>query len=145
MAIRAVVDTNVWVSSLLNPTGYPAQVRRKWEEGKFTLVLSDPLVDEFIEVLNRPRIREKYGIEQDTILELFLLIAQRADHVSVSGEITLCRDRDDNLIIETAIKGEAAYLVTRDDDLKTDARIVSFLEGYHITVVSVSEFLKVIP
>lgn len=145
MAIRVVIDTNVWVSSLLNPTGYPAQLRRKWEEGKFKLVISDPLMDEFIDVLNRPRIRDKYGIKQDTILELFLLIAQRADHVSVSGGISVCRDEDDNLMIETAIKGEAAYLVTRDDDVKTDANVVSFLKGHHITVLSVSEFLKAFP
>lgn len=69
MAVRAVIDTNIWVSSLLNPTGYPAQLRRKWEEGKFKLVLSDPLINEFIDVLSRPRIRDKYEIEQDTILD----------------------------------------------------------------------------
>lgn len=72
-------------------------------------------------------------------------MAQRADHVSVSGEISVCRDKDDNLIIETAIKGEAAYLVTRDDDVKTDERVVSFLKGYRIAVLSVAKFLKVIP
>jgi predicted nucleic acid-binding protein len=49
------------------------------------------------------------------------------------------------LIIETAIKGEAAYLVTRDDDVKMDARVVSFLKGRRITVLSVGEFLKLIP
>lgn len=79
------------------------------------------------------------------ILELFLLIAQRADHVSVSGAISVCRDKDDNIIIETAIKGEAAYLVTRDDDVKTDEHVISFLKSYHISVLSVAEFLKVIP
>ena len=145
MAVKVVIDTNVWVSSLLTPTGYPAKLRKKWEEGKFKLVVSDPLMDEFIDVLSRPRIRNKYGIEQDMILELFLLIEQRADHVSVSGEISLCRDKDDDLIIETALKGEAAYLVTRDDDVKTDARVISFLKEHDITVLSVAEFLKQIP
>lgn len=145
MAVRAVIDTNIWVSSLLNPTGYPAQLRRKWEEGKFKLIISDPLINEFIDVLSRPRIRDKYGIKQEMILELFLLIAQRADHVSVSGAISVCRDKDDNIIIETAIKGEAAYLVTRDDDVKTDEHVISFLKSYHISVLSVAEFLKVIP
>jgi putative PIN family toxin of toxin-antitoxin system len=144
MAVKVVVDTNVWISSLLIPTGYPAQLRRKWEEGKFKLVISDPLLDEFVEVLNRPRIRKKYGIKQETILELFVLIEQRADHVVVSGEISVCRDKDDDLIIETAIKGEATYLVTRDDDVKRDVRVVSLLKKYNISILSVAEFLKFI-
>ena len=101
-------------------------------------------MDELIDVLNRPRIREKYEIEPETILELFLLIAQRADYVDVSGEIAVCRDKDDNLIIETAVKGEAEYLVTRDDDVKRDTRVVSFLGKYHVAVLSVSDFLKVL-
>lgn len=79
------------------------------------------------------------------ILELFLLIDQRADHVSVSGEVSLCRDKDDDLIIETAVKGHATHLVTRDDDVKRDMKVVSFLKERGITVLSVAEFLKLLP
>lgn len=145
MTIRVVIDTNIWISSVLVPTGYPAQLRGKWEEDKFKLVISDPLLEEFIDVLNRPQIKNKYGIKEEAILELFLLIDQRVDHVSVSGEVSLCRDKDDDLIIETAVKGHATHLVTRDDDVKRDMKVVSFLKERGITVLSVAEFLKLLP
>jgi hypothetical protein len=34
-----VVDTNVWVSALLNPRGFPARLLRAFLEGQFTPVV----------------------------------------------------------------------------------------------------------
>ena len=65
-------------------------------------------------------------------------------HVLLSGDIKICRDKDDNFIIETAIKGKAEYLVTRDDDVKFDKEVSGFLSKYGISVTSVAKFLKLI-
>ena len=62
----------------------------------------------------------------------------------LSGNIEICRDKDDNLIIETAIKGKAEYLVTRDDDVKFDKKVLDFLSEYDISATSVAKFLKLI-
>ena len=62
----------------------------------------------------------------------------------LSEEISICRDNDDNLIIETAIKGQAQYIVTRDDDMKFDNNVSLFLLKYGITVSSVAQFLSII-
>ena len=48
------------------------------------------------------------------------LIAAPATVVQTSGRLQICRDPDDDQIVEAAIGGEAKYLVTRDDDLKRD-------------------------
>ena len=64
--------------------------------------------------------------------------------MSVSGSINICRDKDDDFVIETAIKGQAKYLVTRDDDIKFDKGILSFLSQRGVTVVSISKFLNLI-
>ena len=82
-------------------------------------------------------------IETD-IRELLILIEERSDHVLVSGDINICRDMDDNLIIETAIKGKAKYLVSRDDDVKMDMEVTEFLSGLGISVLSVARFLRLI-
>jgi predicted nucleic acid-binding protein len=34
MAVKAVIDTNIWVSALLNPFGFPAKVREAFEGQK---------------------------------------------------------------------------------------------------------------
>jgi len=141
VAVKAVIDTNVWVSSLLNPFGFPARLRKSFENGDFHAVISDHILEEIADVLNRPRIKEKYRINDTDIKELLVLIEERSQYVLLSGDITICRDIDDNLIIETAIKGQAEFLVTRDDDIKSDAHVSSFLSQFKISVISVTKFL----
>lgn len=142
MDIRAVIDTNVWISALLNPHGFPAKLRQSFENGLFVPVVSEPLLLELAEVLSRPRIKDKYGISSNDIEELLVLIEERSDHVMLAGDIAVCRDKNDNFIIETAIKGAAAYLVTRDDDIKFDPTIAAFLSKQGIGVYSVARFLS---
>jgi len=144
VAIRAVIDTNIWISALLNPFGYPARIRKSFEKGVFQVVVSEPILEELADVLNRPRIREKYDVTPEDIEEMLTLIEERSVHVLLSGDIKICRDKDDNFIIETAIKGKAEYLVTRDDDVKFDKEVSDFLSKYGISVTSVAKFLKLI-
>lgn len=141
MTIRVVIDTNIWVSSLLNPFGFPARVRKSFEEGAFNLVISELMLEELADVLNRPRIKTKYGISEDDIKGLLILIEERSESVLLSGDITICRDKDDNAVIETAIMGQADFLVTRDDDIKFDKAVSSFLKKYGISVISIAKFL----
>jgi len=144
VAIKVVIDTNIWVSALLNPSGYPARLRKSFEEGVFKVVVSEPILEELADVLNRPRIREKYDVTPEDIEEILTLIEERSEHVLLSGNIGICRDKDDNLVIETAIKGKAEYLVSRDDDVKLDKEVSNFLSKYGVSVTSVAKFLKLI-
>lgn len=102
------------------------------------------MLAELADVLSRPRIRGKYGITEADIEALLILIEERAEHVLLSEDVAVCRDKDDNSVIETAIKGRAAYLVTRDDDIKFDENVSSFLSQYSVTVVSIAKFLSLI-
>ena len=142
MFIKAVIDTNIWISALINPFGYPAKLRKHFENGDFAAVISEPILDEIVDVLSRPKIKDKYEITPEDIRELLTLIEERAEYVLISGDINICRDKDDNLIIETAIKGETSYLVTRDDDIKFDKKVSLFLSKHGISVLTVAKFLK---
>jgi len=46
-------------------------------------------------------------IADSDIRELLILIEERTEHVLLSRDVDICRDKDDNLIIETAIRGNA--------------------------------------
>lgn len=144
MVIRTVIDTNIWVSALLNPFGFPARLRKYFENGTFRTVISEPMIRELAEVLSRPRVKNKYSIADSDIEELLILIEERSDHVLLSGDVEVCRDKDDNFVIETAIKGGAGYLVTRDDDIKFDIAVLSFLSKYNISVISIAKFLNIV-
>jgi putative PIN family toxin of toxin-antitoxin system len=71
----AVIDTNVVVSGLL--TGEPTAATRRILDamlaGRFTYLLSVVLLSEYRDVLLRPRIRKRHGLENpdvDVILEV---------------------------------------------------------------------------
>ena len=71
-------------------------------------------------------------------------VAEVALVVSVSGDLRICRDRDDDILIETALAGNARYLVSRDDDVARDLELTCYLEAQNIQVLTVSKFLAVL-
>ena len=44
--LRAVLDTNIFVSSLLNKTGTPAKLLDSWKAGEYILITSPPIIKE---------------------------------------------------------------------------------------------------
>ena len=100
-----------------------------------------PVLEEISEVLRRPRIKEKYKVREEDLARYLQLIAAGAAIVTVRGKMRLCRDPDDDILLEIAITGGARYLVTRDDDLKRDLDLVHQMKASGVRVVSVSQFL----
>jgi len=140
----ALFDSNVWVSAFLNPFGAPAQLKDAWLAGRLVVVTSVPLLAEVNDVLRRPRIKRKYRIPEDDIVAFCELIAVRTTLVPLAGSITICRDPDDDHVLETALAGHVTYLVTRDDDIKRDPLVHQFLKPHNIHVVTVSRMLHIL-
>ena len=108
---RAVLDTNVFVSGLINPKGAPAAMLRALRSGWFTLVSSPPINEEVIEVLNRPRKRDRYGFG-DRIFDGAFILWEVADLIIDIPDVSARSDPDDNKFLATAVGGQADYLVT---------------------------------
>ena len=144
MAVKAVIDTNIWVSAILNPFGFPSKLLRSFEKGLFQPAISEPMFLELAEVLNRSRIKDKYRLTADDIKELLVLIEEHSEPVLLSGDVNICHDSNDNMVIETAVKGCVEYLVTRDEDIKHDRRVSSYLRKYSISVLFVAKFSSII-
>jgi putative PIN family toxin of toxin-antitoxin system len=138
----ALLDTNVWVSAFLKPSGPPGQVVTAWSRDKFSAVTSISQLTELAEVLNRPRLLLRFRYPQRDAERFVRLIAARATLVETSGELKACRDPDDDEILEAAIRGKATYLVTRDDDLKRDLDLIKMARYHGVRVVSVKQFLR---
>lgn len=142
--MRAVIDTSVWVSALINPAGFPARVLAAFLAGRFTLILSEPLLAELAATLAKPRITRKYRIAPAPITSLLDAFRERAEIIDVFHSIHVCRDPSDDIVIETAMRGRASVLVSRDDDLKGDPDLVRFLSAIGISAVSVQRFLNLL-
>ena len=136
-----LLDTNIWVSAFISPRGFPARVVDAWIAGQFDVVVSAPLLSEIADVLARPRLQSKYGYTAQEIEQLLHLLYRRALYVVPEGTLHLCRDPDDDLILETAILGGAQVVVSRDDDLKGDRELVAQMQARGIEILSVQRFL----
>jgi putative PIN family toxin of toxin-antitoxin system len=140
--MRAVVDTNVWISALLNPAGHPARIRSALEGDRFTLVASAPLFEELARVMVRPRLVRRYGFGLGYASRLLTLVHDKAGELAeITGDIRLCRDPRDDMVIETALVGRADVLVSRDDDLKHAPEVATLLAERGVRVLTVQQFL----
>jgi len=145
VSVKAVVDTNIWISALVAPLGTAANLIELWKRGKFKLIISEQQSSELYEVLSRSKFTIKYRVDEKKVEDLIVSIAEIAEHVSPEKIlIDCCRDPDDNVLLETAIRGKAKYLVTGDKDITNDKTVLSFLSRHGVTVISLSNFLPLI-
>jgi uncharacterized protein len=68
--MRVVLDTNLFVSSILVDAGLPAQAINAWRDGAYQLLISLPMIDELRTTLGYPRIRRKYAISDEKVEQL---------------------------------------------------------------------------
>jgi putative PIN family toxin of toxin-antitoxin system len=115
--LRAVVDTNILVRALIRPQGTVGPVLQRLRQGDYTLLYAPPLLEELVDVLNRPRIRHKYKLTPSDIQTVVSLILLRGEPVTPTDHITACRDPKDNKFLEVAIAGQADVIVSGDEDL----------------------------
>jgi putative PIN family toxin of toxin-antitoxin system len=128
--IRAVLDTNVFVSAALskNANSPTRENLDRWKRGEFVLLICTPLAEEIIEKLLDHRVdKEKVG-------DLVETLANWAEWVEVPAEKveSLLSDPDDNVIVACAVEGKANYLVTYDphfDSLNGDYRGIKIVEA----------------
>lgn len=115
----AVLDTNVLVSGLINPHGAPARILAAWRDEKFELVVSDPILQEVGEVLNREKIRRYYqSVDRDLPVKLIAGLRRFARLVPGQIKVDLVEaDPADNMFLSAALEARADYLVTGDHHL----------------------------
>jgi predicted nucleic acid-binding protein len=53
----------------------------------------------------------------------------------------VCRDPDDNILLETALRGRAKYVVSRDEDITRDRDLFTHLGRHGIQAATISHFL----
>ncbi len=87
--MNAVIDTNVWVSGLINRNGMPARVLDAYRDLRFTVVTSEPLLEELVEVLRRPKIVRKYGVTDEDVQALQELLRRHAVVVPIHHTVRL--------------------------------------------------------
>ena len=76
----AVIDTNVLVAALITPgkDTPPARIVRGMLRGAFPFVISDALLAEYRDVLNRAKLRKAHGLAPSDLQDLLVELTQLA-------------------------------------------------------------------
>jgi uncharacterized protein len=111
--MRVILDTNIWVSALISK-------EFEWIDGLFVseameLVFSERLLTEFLQVAHRPKLKK--FISEARLTRVIELLDTYATVVTTTSTINVCRDPDDNFLLELAVDAPADFLVTGDNDL----------------------------
>lgn len=113
--MRAVLDTNLFLSALLSAKGMPARVVEAWRDGRFELVTSREQIDEVKRAARYEKVR--------------IYVSRSAIGRLVNGlrnaEMLLARlpragaspDPGDDFLLAMSVAAEADYLVTGDKAL----------------------------
>ena len=113
-AERTVGDTNVLISAAIVQTGKPRQVLEQIRRDGRLLMCPDGML-ELSSRLLRPKF-DRY-LTQSGRRAFLESLSSIVEIVKISGTLRVCRDPDDDKILETALVGAADCLVTGDRDL----------------------------
>ena len=117
--LKVVLDTNVFVSSLLVHAGQPAQVLDAWRSRRYLLITCPSIVAEIRATVAYPRIRKKYAIADEDLEQLVHLLEQ--DALLVPGQATVAGtvppDPADGCVLACAIEAQADLIVSGDHHL----------------------------
>ena len=80
--MRVVLDTNIFVSMALG--GTVGKINAAWKTEKFTLLVSDGIVSEYLNVLQRPKLH----LSPVTIANIINRIYRKAEFVTPTEKIT---------------------------------------------------------
>jgi len=126
--IRIIIDTNLWISFLL--TSKFNFLDNLLESNKIQLLFSQELLEEFINVIKRPKLKQFF--KQDDVNQLLEIISSFSEFVNVKSETKVCRDEKDDFLLSLALDGFADYLITGDKDLL----VIEEFEGTKIVTIS---------
>jgi len=112
-----VIDSNVWISAWLSAKGAPAEVVRR-ALSHAEIVFSVASFAELESRIARPKFDRYLTLERrHGLLHDLAAIAILVEIPTALSAWKISRDRDDDVIAQTAVAGEARWLITGDRDL----------------------------
>ncbi len=117
--IRAVLETNLFVSGLFSSYGSVAKLQQLWLSGGFELAVSEDILEEIGETLQKSHIQKQLHLKPEEIVGILELIREKAFVVTKDRYKTdrIVEDPDDNKFLGCALEAKAYYVVSGDNHL----------------------------
>ena len=136
--VRAVIDTNLFVSGLFAEKGTTQQLQDLWVAGVFELVVSEKILKEIEKTIRKPYIWDKLQLEEGEDTWITDLIREKAFVITQDTYKTdkIKDDPTDNKFLACALEAEADYIVSGDNHLLA-------LKHFHgIQIVDAKNFIE---
>ncbi|MDJ0616243.1 MAG: putative toxin-antitoxin system toxin component, PIN family [Calothrix sp. MO_192.B10] len=131
---RVVIDTNVFISALLNPEGTPRKVINI-AISQFLILQSEATYQELESRISKKKF-DKY-LEENDRFKFLLAVRNESLFIDIVHQTEICSDSDDNKFLELAVSGNASYIITGDKDLL----ILNTYQG--IAIITPANFLSI--
>lgn len=107
---KIILDTNVLVSSLIQKN-YPYLIVDHCIEGNATICLSSPILQEYIEVLGRPKFARFLDFKTNADF-LITRLSEMAEIFEPKNKVAIIADEPDNRLLELAQIAKADFIIT---------------------------------
>ena len=121
------------------PDTPPGRALEAIRSGRLVPVASWELAEEITEVLRRHRLRDRYGMAEQDVQDVLILLAPFLPSVETDAPV---RDPDDGPVIGTAVSARAEAIVTGDRDLTEQGPLREWLAARGIVALTSSEVLE---
>jgi putative PIN family toxin of toxin-antitoxin system len=128
--VRVVLDTNVFIAAFIADGLCRDLVRVRVLS--HTIITSEALLLEL-----RATARKKFSVDPDE-LPLLSQLHDEAEIVAPAPLKRICRDKDDDVVLATAVAGKADVIVTGDNDLLALKRFEA------VRILSPRQFLEML-
>ena len=130
---RIIIDTNLWISFLISKKNH--EIEKLLEEKAILLLYSIDLISELIRVTSRPKFKKYFT--DDVFFQLVEVFEAYGEEINIISNLQLCRDENDNFLLNFSVDGNADFLVTGDKDLLVLKQIEK------TKIVSYTDFLNI--
>jgi putative PIN family toxin of toxin-antitoxin system len=136
--MQVIIDANVLISCLIRPDGRTGRVREYIRAGGFVILYSRETLAGFVNVISRPRLLEKYQVQEQDVHAFRSLILLNGKRIKIKTKVSICRDPKDNDYLALALDGKADFIVSGDGDLLS----LSPFQG--IPVIKPADFIGIL-
>jgi uncharacterized protein len=116
--VQIVIDTNVIVSSYMFPNSTPGAIIEYWHANAFKLLISTLLIAEYERVLQYPHVRSRIKLTEGEFARSIAIVRKQGLLVEPNADLrVVADDPDDDIIVATALAGNADFIVSGDRHL----------------------------
>jgi putative PIN family toxin of toxin-antitoxin system len=107
--INVVIDTNLYVSALINQNSRQ-RLQIILKDHRFNILVDETLIRELHEVIHRPKFAKYVSKEQ--INAFFDLLNERSKFINTASKVLFSPDPKDDFLLALCLDGNAEYLIT---------------------------------